>query len=166
MKRTFLQWFVITLAYVVGAFFAFFYDLPQAIWAGDVTHMSAVIGVVFVLTAAYLGHASWVFDAAEQQWGIVPEYLCKTEAAIGLGRTASFIITLIGLLGTAIGLMFQVKAMASVDVASSQSVLAFVSAIGGALATALYATSCGIAGCIGITVLTANLEHALERVDK
>ena len=59
--------------------------------------------------------------------------------------------------------MAQVKAMAAVDVASSQSVLAFVGSIGGALGTALYATSCGIVGCIGLTLLTSNIEYALDR---
>jgi hypothetical protein len=164
MKRCFLQWFLLTLAYAVGGFFAFRFGLPQAIWHGDSTHLTAVIGVVSLAAVIYLGFAAWEFDA-DGPWKDIRYHsrTARAEAAATLGRTAAFLITLIGLLGTAIGLMLQVKAMASVDVNSSQSVLAFVSAIGGALGTALYATSCGIVGCIGITLLTSNIEYALDR---
>ena len=83
-----------------------------------------------------------------------------------MGRAAAYIVTLVGLLGTAIGLMYQVQAMASIDLSNPQHVLEFVGAIGAALGTALYATACGIVGSVGITMLGSNLEFFMHRDDR
>lgn len=158
-KRCFLQWFVLCLSYTVVAFFAAYYGVFQQIWAVDLSRMTSVIAGVFVLACGYLGFASWRYDANLDREE-------KNNLAIAdaeLGRTAAYIVTLIGLLGTAIGLMFQVQAMAAIDLSNSGHILQFVATIGGALGTALYATACGIVASIGITMLGSNLEFFTRR---
>lgn len=161
-KRCFLQWFVLCLSFAVAAFFAAYLGLPQAIWRADLTHMTSVIAVIFAASCGYLGFASWRYDAN-------PDPVTRFATAIAdsnIGRAAAYIVTLIGLLGTAIGLMYQVQAMSAIDLSNPQHVLEFVASIGAALSTALYATACGIVGSIGITVLGSNLEFFMHRDDK
>ena len=55
MKRCFLQWFLLMLAYAVGAFFAVLFGLPQTIWLGDTTHLTSVIGLVVLASFALSG---------------------------------------------------------------------------------------------------------------
>lgn len=160
--RCFLQWFVLCLSYIVAAFFATYFGLPQAIWHADMTHMTSVIAILFVAACGYLGFASWRYDSN-------PDPVTKFATAIAdsnMGRAAAYIVTLVGLLGTAIGLMYQVQAMASIDLSNPQHVLEFVGAIGAALSTALYATACGIVGSVGITMLGSNLEFFMHRDDR
>jgi hypothetical protein len=175
-KRCFLQWFVLTLGYVVTAFFGWRYGLLQSIYAGDITHMTSVIAAVFVISCLYLGFGSWRFGCkalvpfANDAWimehriaAAKVQLLRDANADVGIGRAAGFMVTLIGLLGTAIGLMVQVKAMGAVNVGDPASIVGFISTIGAALATALYATACGIVACLGITLLNANLEYFVDR---
>jgi hypothetical protein len=154
-KRCFLQWFVLSLAFVTAAFFAGYYGLFQMIWNGDVTHVTSGIAVVFLASCLYLGFASWRFDASRD----APN---RAAADSNIGRTSAFLVTLLGLLGTAIGLMFQVKALGSLDVSNPQAIVGFISSIGSSLSTALYATACGIVACIGITVMNSNLEYFID----
>jgi hypothetical protein len=161
-KRCFLQWFVITLGYVVTAFFAWQYGLLQSIYAGDITYMTSVIAAIFVGTCLYQGFASWRFGRKIEPSGLRPLVARDANADVGVGRVAGFLVTLVGLLGTAIGLMVQVKAMGSVNINDPASIVGFISTIGTALSTALYATSCGIVACVGISVLNANLEFFVD----
>lgn len=154
-KRCFLQWFVLTLGYVVAAFFCWRYGVIQSVYVGDSTHMTSVIAAVFTLTCLYQGFASWRLPQ--------PLSYENASADVGIGRAAGFLVTLIGLLGTAIGLMWQVKAMGAVNVSDPASIVGFISTIGSALSTALYATASGIVACVGITVLNTNLEFFVDR---
>ena len=65
-------------------------------------------------------------------------------ADTNIGRAAAYLVTLLGLLGTVIGLTIQVRAMASIDLSNAQHALQFVVAVLSGLGTALYATGCGI----------------------
>lgn len=154
-RRPFLQGFIITLSYLTGAFFAWYYNFLQTIFKTDFTHMTSVIAIVFVITCVYLGFAAWRCESNIQ----------RAIADVALGRTMAFIVTLIGLLGTAIGLMVQVKAMGSIDVSNIQNVLQFIATIGTALSTALYSTVCGILASIGITILNSNIEYVIDSND-
>ncbi len=162
-KRCFLQWFVLCLSFTVIAFFAAYYGVFQRVWVVDVTHLTSVIAAIFVAACGYLGVASWRYDNPFQHPGT---RFATAVADSNVGRAAAYIVTLIGLLGTAIGLMLQVQAMATIDLSNAQHALQFVVAVLSGLGTALYATACGIVGSIGITVLGSNLEYFMNRNDR
>lgn len=155
MRRCFLQWHALALSYAVAGYFAFAAGLPQTIWRTDATHMTSVIAVMFVISCLYLGFASWRFREGAG--------VATAEADSGLGRVAAYVVTLIGLLGTAIGLMMQVKAMGAIDVSNPQNIVNFIATIGTALSTALYSTACGIIASVGITAMYANIDYFLDR---
>jgi hypothetical protein len=127
-KRCFLQWFILLLSYGTAAFFAAYFELLQSIWRTDVTYMTAVIGAIFVAAALYIGFASWRFDSNGAIANPHNETGANRQATAiadsGLGRTASYVITLVGLLGTVIGLTLQMRSMATIDVANINSLVA------------------------------------------
>jgi len=155
-KRCFLQWFVLLLSFATITFFAGYYGLLRMVWETDVTHMTSVIGGVFIAAIVYLGIASWRYDNPRR-------FIATAIADTGVGKTASYIVTLIGLLGTVIGLTLQVKAMANINLSDQANMIAFVKAVSSSLGTAFYATGCGIIGSIGIIAMTANLEYFIDR---
>lgn len=154
--RCFLQCFLVCLSYLTLAFFGWDYGVLQNVWTTDASHMSAIIGGVFVIVCSYMAFASFRLEQHDFK---------RAEADASLGRAAAFLVTLIGLLGTVLGLRSQVLAMGAVDVSNPQNILSFISAIGSALGTALYATASGIVAAIGITILTVNLEYFIDRND-
>lgn len=152
-QRCFLQWFVLLLGYIAIALVAWRYDLPQSIFQTDTTYMTSVIAVIFTLAVLYVGLASWQFSP--QCW----HSIAPAAAAIGLAHKASYIVTLCGLLGTVIGLMHQVQAMATV---SPDNLMPFLATVSSALGTAFYATGCGIVASVGIIAMAANLEYFVD----
>lgn len=158
---TFISWFCVTLAYSVMAFFGFYLGLFHNIWMIDISYMTSVIGAVFIATVAYLGFASWRLHQ-EQTQQMLHMRLNQAKADVGIGRAAAYIVTLIGLLGTAIGLMSQVKAITHLDITQASNISGFVSAVGSSLGTALYATCAGIVASIGILILVVIIEYYLD----
>lgn len=163
--RCSLQWVVFCLSYTVIAFFAAYYGVFQQVWTVDVTHLTSLIALVFVISCGYLGVASWRYDTPGT-WVKKEERFAQAIADTNIGRAAAYLVTLLGLLGTVIGLTIQVRAMASIDLSNAQHALQFVVAVLSGLGTALYATGCGIVASFGITVLGSNLEYFMYKNDR
>ena len=72
-------------------------------------------------------------------------------------------VTLIGLLGTVIGLTLQMRSMATIDVGNINSLISAFKLISSSLGSAFYATGCGIVGSIGIIVMVSNLDYFIDR---
>lgn len=163
-KRCFLQWFVLLLSFATATFFTGYYGLLQMIWQTDVTYMTSVIAGLFVVSVFYLGFSSWCYDRT-RSWEDTAWAAKRTAAAVadtGIGRAAAYVITLVGLLGTVIGLTMQVRAMGSIG-ADVASLLGFLKTVSVALGSAFLATGCGIVGSIGIVIMTANLDYFIDR---
>jgi hypothetical protein len=156
-KRCFMQWFVLSLAYVLAGFFAVWYGLPQTIWKTDVTYMTSVIAVITAATIGYIGLASWRLGG-KRHMHMTPQAVADAN----LGRIAAYVVTLFGLLGTVIGLQHQVQAMASV---TPDHIIQFLAEVAVALGTAMYATACGIIGSIAIIATVANLDYFIDYSD-
>lgn len=152
MKRTFVQWFLLLLAYLVAAFFAQWFHLFIFVWNNDFTYMTSVIAVIFLIMISFLGYASWQADNN-------PAY---ANSVTIFARSAAYVVTLVGLLGTAIGLMYQVGALGTLNIADAHSLLDFVKTAVSSLSTALLSTACGIIASIGITIMNSNVEFHLD----
>lgn len=152
MKRAFVQWFVLLLAYLVAAFFVQYFGVFAYIWHVDYSYMTSAIAAIFIWAVAFLGWASWNVEER-------PAY---SNTITILGRTVAYIVTLVGLLGTVIGLMYQVNAFAHLNVQEPSSVIAFIGVVGPSLGSALLATACGIVASLGITTMNSNVEYFLD----
>lgn len=138
-RVTFLSHFVICLACAAGAVFAWRAGAIQATYANDASMMTSVIAALFVGTAVHLGWQAWRVDTpylGDADWGYTAAELCLIAGVIGM----------------ALGLALQGKAIAAGG-----------SAVFGAWATQLDAT---IAGCVAsaiILIMTFSLEHGIKQ---
>ena len=155
-KRYFLQWVLLALTYSVLAFFAYQLGIFKEVWTADFTHVTAVIAGMFIISCLYLGFATWRADKNP----------IKANADANLGRHAIYLVTIVAILGTALGLMSQVAALSALNPNDVSGIAGFIGSIGSSLKTALYATCTGIIASNGITIMTANLEHALDSDSK
>ena len=156
--RAFLQWFVLTLGYAVGGFFAWRYGLLADVWHTDATYMTSVIAAMFVATIGYMGFATWRYDN-ESAWNRDG----KAHADVGIGHFAGAGVIYVGLIGTVIGLMAQLHALGAVDPSNPQSGLTFLGTTTKALGTAFYATGAGLIAALLIGIVVTNLSYFLER---
>lgn len=151
-RRCFTQWFLLLLGYGAAGFFAARLGLFRFVWNGDFTFMTSVIGVIFVLMVVLLGIASWKVDSDNKY----------ANSVTVLGRSTAYVVTLFGLLGTAIGLMYQVAALGHLNVADAANVVQFIGTVGSSLSSALLSTATGIIASIGITAMNSNIEFFLD----
>jgi len=127
-----------------------------SIWKVDISHVTSVIAALFAITCLYLGFATWRAD-------INP---IRANADANIGRTIAYVLTLMGILGTVKGLMGQVSDLGTLNVADAAAVTSFLGIVVSSLSTALYATAAGIISSIGVTILTMNLEYAVDVNDE
>jgi hypothetical protein len=150
IRLTFLSHFVICLACMALAFFAWINGVPQTIWANDLSMMTSVIGMLFVGTALALGRQAWLVDGRSTGMSNENEP-AEPAASTDLGHLAERLCVMAGFVGTAIGLSLQAKSLAG-------GATSFT-----ALATSLYTTACGGAAAALIAVLTYSLEAGIRR---
>jgi len=148
-RLTFLSHFVICLAVGSAVFFAAINDVPQTIWADDLSRMTSVIAVLFVGASIYLGWQAWLADAG-QTTGDAPSSGVR-PAVSDFGHLAERLSVMAGFVGTAIGLSLQAKALAG-------GATSFT-----ALATSLFTTACGGVSAALLAVMTFNLEAGIRR---
>lgn len=150
MRRTFTAHWIICLVCAGGFAFAWHYGAPQLIWANDQSYMTSVIAALFVATAAWVGWQAWI--AGDQRFWLNRK--ASDAAASDFGHLAALLAPALGMLGTAIGLSMQAKALAG----GSTSFLA--------LATSLYSTGTGVAAFILINVIVFNLEAGIKKAGR
>jgi hypothetical protein len=151
IRLTFLSHFVICLACICLAFFAWVNGVPQTIWANDMSMMTSVIGGLFVGTAGWLGWQAWGADE--------PPTPSRSPAraeggAADFGHLAERLCVMAGFVGTAIGLSLQAKSLAG-------GATSFT-----ALATSLFTTASGGTAAALIAIMTFNLEEGLRRAQR
>lgn len=152
-RLCFLSHIVICSACAALAYFAWQSGALIMVWQTDASMMTSVIAVLFLVTAGWLGWQAWLADEPPQIDGEDWDSL-KSRANADFGHLAALLSPALGMLGTAIGLSLQAKAL--VNGAASF----------GALSTALFTTACGIAGFILISVLVFNVEAGVRRAGR
>lgn len=154
-RMTFLSWFVLVLAISGSFFFAWERGVPQAVYEGDVSMMTSAIGALFVGTVAYLGWQAWRAGdppayVGLDHWGRRLEEPVKIDFETGYHAAEWCLI--IGVIGMAMGLIMQGKAIA----AGGQAVFGF-------WATQLMATVVGCIACFILGIMTRALELGSRR---
>ncbi len=144
-KACFLQFFAVTLVLAVAAFFSAARGFPQLVWASDLSYATSVIAVVFVGSMAYMGWLSW---------RLCPEDLPRVRAGAEWGSVSANLCTMIGLIGTTLGLSFQAQTLASGSAGLAP------------LATSLYTTMVGVGAGAILTLVDHNLQSGISRVGR
>jgi len=150
-RLTFLSHFVICLACMGLAFFAWVNGVPQTIWANDMSMMTTVIAALFMGTAGWLGWQAWKLGDQRSEIGdhlTVDRRLPPSD----FGHLSERLCVMAGFVGTAVGLSLQAKSLAG-------GATSFT-----ALATSLFTTASGGTAAALIAIMTFNLEAGIRRV--
>jgi hypothetical protein len=148
-RITFLSHFVLCIAITAALLFALVNDIPQVIWANDLSRMTSVIGALFLGATVYLGWQAWLVGAPGIP-RIRTEPVLPPRVSSSFGHLAERLSVMIGFVGTAIGLSLQAKSLAGGATSFS------------ALATSLFTTACGGTSAALIAVMTYNLEAGIR----
>jgi hypothetical protein len=155
-RLTFLSHFVLCLACVGLAFFAWANGVPQMIWANDISMMTSVIGALFVGSAAWLGWEAWRIgepmstDRRQSGASASSAFLPLSD----YGHLAERLCVMAGFVGTTIGLSMQARSLAG-------GATSFT-----ALATSLFTTASGGTAAALIAIMTFNLEAGVRRTQR
>jgi hypothetical protein len=155
-RLTFLSHFVLCLACAGLAFFAWVNDVPQTIWANDMSMMTSVICALFVGSAIWLGWQAWRIgrptSEARESADACSSFM--SPPSCDYGHLAERLCVMAGFVGTAIGLSLQAKSLAG-------GVTSFT-----ALATSLFTTASGGTAAAFIAIMTFNLEAGAKRAQR
>lgn len=153
VRLTFLSHFVICLACMGLAFFAWVNGVPQTIWANDMSMMTSVIAGLFVGTAAWLGRQAWkVGDRRSGSDNQADDpFVDHPSPSSDFGHLSERLCVMAGFVGTAIGLSLQAKSLAG-------GATSFT-----ALATSLFTTASGGTAAALIAIMTFNLECGIRK---
>jgi hypothetical protein len=153
-RLTFLSHFVLCLACVALAFFAWINGVPQMIWMNDMSLMTSVIGAQFVSSAVWLGWQAWLIGEPLSNLGERTDLQSSSTLlpSSDYGHLSERLCVMAGFVGTAIGLSLQAKSLAG-------GATSFT-----ALATSLFTTASGGVAAALVAIMTFNLEAGVRRV--
>jgi hypothetical protein len=122
----------VLLAIIFGALFglAWLQGWPQLIWEGDLTKISALIGVVFIA-------------------GYILAFLEKWRAV----KFISVQILKLGLIGTLIGIAIAVESLVVGETTDHEGIKTMMVLMAGGLKTALYTTIVGALGNLWLNIV-------------
>jgi hypothetical protein len=152
-RLTFLSHFVLCLACVALASFAWVNGVPQMIWMNDVSMMTSVIGAQFVGSAVWLGWQAWLIGEPISNLCEQTDLRSSSTSlpSSDYGHLAERLCIMAGFVGTAIGLSLQAKSLAG-------GATSFT-----ALATSLFTTASGGVAAALVAIMTFNLEAGVRR---
>lgn len=133
-NKIFLVWWAIFCIQLLLLAISAYFNLHLVFLLSDITYISSIIFVVYILTSLYIG-----FRIAKR----------KFSNEISWFITDSF--TTLGLLGTVIGLIFILgKALVNVDVSNIETMKTAIVIMSSGMSTALLTTLAGLIATLSI----------------
>ena len=158
--NTFTKWFLLNAVMLTAIFFAQQRDLISTMIEGDLSHISVLIMILYILMSAFVGRLCYLSDKISKDSKIKrvkeKDYLTK-RADVGWFAAEHFFS--LGLLGTIIGLILATQG--SLD--SSTPTSEIVAGLKKGLNTAFYPTVCGIVFSLPLQVQLMILKFKLEK---
>jgi len=155
MEKTFIRWYLFTAVYLCGLVPMWYYGMFQKIHAADVTNITILIYVIFVVAILLMGCTSYRISKGKGK-SLNLKYLDITwflsEAMMTLG--------LIGTLAGMIYLFGQI--FMEIDVTNPDDLKKALSHMATGLSTAMYTTIVGMISALLTRVQLMNLEYGQE----
>jgi hypothetical protein len=154
---TFTKWFLLNAVFLTAVFFAETKGAVSLMVKSDVSHITVVIMVLYVLISGVVGRLSYLSDNINEKR--------KDEARSHLAKRAEFCwfaaehFFSLGLLGTVFGLCLATSTSLNVGTEVSD----IVSGLKTGLNTAFYTTICGIVFSLPLQVQLMILKFNLEK---
>lgn len=157
MNNIFTRWWVTMCVLGLGAIYAYYTGLFEALWALDRSRISSVTLVIFVGLALYIGRLT--YKLSKETWlhskdvkRVLPVCWFFAENLMSLG-----------MLGTIIGFMMMLgPALATLDTTNTAATKATIISMGVSMSTALITTLVGLSTAMVSKGLLINLELELE----
>jgi len=157
--KTFTKWFLLNAVMLTAFFFAETKGAISTIIKNDLSYISLLIIVLYVLVSSYVGKLCYLSDKINSKRKSDASAFLLKRADMGWFAAEHFFS--LGLLGTIIGLVFATEG--SLD--SSLPTNEVVSGLKKGLNTAFYTTVCGIVFSIPLQIQLMILKFKLEGED-
>ena len=157
--NTFTKWFLLNAVMLTGIFFAETKGAISMIIENDLSHISILIMLLYVVVSAFVGRLCYLSDKmsedAPEKRAREENYLAK-RADIGWFSAEHFFS--LGLLGTIVGLVFATQGSLDSSLPTSE----IVGGLKEGLNTAFYTTVCGIVFSLPLQLQLMILKFKLE----
>ena len=158
--NTFTKWFLLNAVMVTATFLAEQKGAISTIVKNDLSYISIVIMVLYVVVAGYVGRLCYLADKINKKKEKQARAYLLKRADIGWFTAEHFFS--LGLLGTIVGLVFATQG--SLD--SNLPVSEIVAGLKEGLNTAFYTTVCGIVFSLPLQVQLMILKFKLDNEDE
>lgn len=160
---TFLRWWVLYIASMVGLAFAWNAGLISKIAQKDDTFVSFVIMSIFMMLSPWCGFNTRAVCKAQDTGKWDDDMKKKAERWNEVGWFFSELCLTLGMLGTVIGFVLMLGGFELLDMNNTASMNSFITSFGHGMSKALYATLTGIVCSILLKLQYFNLTQAIER---
>jgi hypothetical protein len=160
--NTFTKWFLLNAVMLTGIFFAETKGAISMIIENDLSHISILIMLLYVVVSAFVGRLCYLSDkmskGSTEKRAREENYLAKRA---DLGWFAAEHFFSLGLLGTIVGLVFATQGSLDSSLPTSE----IVGGLKEGLNTAFYTTVCGIVFSLPLQLQLMILKFKLEDED-
>ena len=156
---TFTKWFLLNAVMLTAAFFAEQKGAISTMVKNDLSHISILIMVLYVLVSVYAGKLCYLADKINENKKEEAKEFLRKRSHMGWFAAEHFFS--LGLLGTIIGLIFATKG----NLDSSIPIAEMVGGLKEGLNTAFYTTVCGIVFSLPLQVQLMILKFKLDEGD-
>lgn len=159
---TFLRWWVLYIACIVGFVFVWKAGLVAKIAQKDDTYVSFLIVAIFMGLSPWCGFKTRAVCKAQDTGKWDEAFKKKAERWSEIGWFFSEMCLTLGMLGTVIGFVLMLGGFEQLDMNNVGSMNAFITSFGHGMSKALYATLTGIVCSILLKLQYFNLSQAIE----
>lgn len=141
IKQKRLFWWFTVLLISTGVFWAWYFGWVYVVWQTDVTKLTSIISVIFLIANGLLGWLAYQRDTHA--------YAAKQSRAAETVWFLSEQVMALGMLGTVIGLIHMLAAnFVDTNLQDSKSISGLLSNMWGSMGLALYTNAVGLAASI------------------
>jgi hypothetical protein len=155
---TFTKWFLVNAVMLTAAFFAETKGAISTMVSNDVSYLTVVIMVLYVIASGLVGKLCYLADKTDGNTGKDIEKREKISRRAEVGWFTAEHFFSLGLLGTVFGLCLAT----STNLNDEMSVSGIVAGLKVGLNTAFYTTICGIVFSLALQVQLMILRFALD----
>ena len=160
---TFLRWWVLYIASMVGLVFVWKAGLVEKIAQKDDTYVSFLILCIFLVLSSWCGLKTRAVCKAQDTGKWNDDFKKKAERWTEVGWFFSELSLTLGMLGTVIGFVLMLGGFEQLDMNNVASMNSFITSFGHGMSKALYATLTGIVCSILLKLQYYNMTQAVER---
>ena len=164
--QLFLRWWLFITAVVAAMIYMVTQGALITIWNNDVTKLSFVLLVLFIIMSGWCGYKTWTLSKFIDEGQDEPHLVERIERLMEVGWFTSDLCLTIGMAGTVVGFILMLSGFATVNVEEIQTIQALIKQLGIGMSTSLYSTLAGLTCGAFLKIQYFNLNQAIDRVQK